>query len=422
MWVDVFFGSLMRKRNVDAVENYLKNLKTSFIGEFRTIIQQLEKDGFAFTRDILESLQIKPNRSANKTGPAQMVGKTVDQALQEHGINFDRMIPLPPNLSDQKDRIKSLVLFRTFYNKIDNQRWSELPSKTEFKNSLQVSQWLSAQKRKTFKGSLSFRDKSDYVVTITLPYSNNAFGSCPVPFVHPVSYSKYIEQEELPDASGWDNDDAVMKLCGANWCKNAPELQVSNALQKQIDAKKKELGFDDIHDSDPYQQEMVLRNMKKICIFSRNGKLTDDCRLRTIYNHDSLWKDNVRVYGKCSFSKDFIRSYTKPFEAMDCVVKQLPLKSMETKQNNGWFDIPNTVRSKINEIADKIKGSTILTIMPCVISKPSAHLLSVHGNNKKTLVTNIPRDKLFELDRRLMDYTSCVLFACQEEMYFGVGH
>ena len=369
----------------------------------------MEKDSFAFTGNILESLQIKPNQSANKTGPTQMVGKMLDQVLQEHGINFDRMILLPPKLSDQKDMIKSLVLFCTFYNKIDNQRWSELPSKTEFKKTLQVSQWLSPQKRKTFKGSLLFHDKSDYVVTITLPHSNNAFRSCPVPFVHPVSYSKYIKQEELPDASGWDDDDAVMKLCGANWCKNAPELQVSNALQKQIDAKKRELGYDEIHDSDPYQQEMVLCNMKKICIFSRNGKLTDDCRRRTIYNQDSLWKDNVRVYGKCSFSKDFIRShetiwkyltkYTKPFEAMDCVVKQLPLGLIETKQNNGWIDIPQSIRTKINEIADRIKGSTIRTIMPCVISKSIAHLLSVHGNNKKTLVTNIPRDKLFELDR-----------------------
>ncbi len=160
-----------------------------------------------------------------------MVSKTMDQVLQEHGINFDRLIPLPPKLSDYKGTIKSIILFCTFYNKIDNQRWSELPSKTEFKNSLQVSQWLLSQKRKTFKGSLSFCDKSDYVVTITLPHSNNAFGSCPVSFIHPVSYSKYIKQEELPDASGWDNDDAVMKLCGANWCKNAPELQVSNDLK-----------------------------------------------------------------------------------------------------------------------------------------------------------------------------------------------
>ncbi len=37
-------------------------------------------------------------------------------------------------------------------------------------------------------------------------------------------------------------------------------------------------------------------------------------------------------------------------------------------------------------------------------------------------MTSIPKDKLFELDRQLIDYTSCVLFACQEEMYFGVGH
>ncbi len=94
---------------------------------------------------------------------------------------------------------------------IDNQRWSELPSKTEFKNSLQISQWSLLQKRKTFKESLPFCDKSDYKITITLPHSNNAFGTCPVPFVHPVPYSKFIEQEELPDTSGWDDDNAVMK-------------------------------------------------------------------------------------------------------------------------------------------------------------------------------------------------------------------
>ena len=61
MWVDAFFGSLTKKRNVDAVENYLKQLKTSLIAKFRTIIQQLEKDSFAFAGNILESLQIKPN-------------------------------------------------------------------------------------------------------------------------------------------------------------------------------------------------------------------------------------------------------------------------------------------------------------------------------------------------------------------------
>ncbi len=176
-----------------------------------------------------------------------------------------------------------------------------------------------------------------------MPHFNNKFGTCPERFVHPVPYSKSIKQEELPDASGWDDDNAVMKLCDANWCKNAPELHVSNALQKQTDMKKKEPGIDEIHDSDPYQQEQVLRNMHKICIFGQNRKLTDDCRQRTIYNQDSLWKDNDKVYGKCLFSKDFLKShqailkylnkYTKHFEAMDCVVKQLQLETIWTNQN-----------------------------------------------------------------------------------------
>ncbi len=37
------------------------------------------------------------------------------------------------------------------------------------------------------------------------------------------------------------------------------------------------------------------------------------------------------------------------------------------------------------------------------------------------LVTNIPQDTLFSLGKHLLDYTSCVLFAYQEEMHFGVG-
>ncbi len=78
----------------------------------------------------------------------------------------------------------------------------------------------------------------------------------------------------------------MITLCGANWCKDAPELNVSSALQKQIDAKKQELEINDTHDSDPYQQEMVLCNMQKLCIFGQKGKVTDDCRQRTIYYQD----------------------------------------------------------------------------------------------------------------------------------------
>ncbi len=161
-----------------------------------------------------------------------------------------------------------------------------------------------------------------------------------------------------------------------------------SALQKQIDTKKQELGIDDTHDSDAYQQEMVLCNLQKVCIFGKKGKLTDDCKQKTIYYQDSFWKDNVRVYGKCTFSKDFLAShkliskylkkYTKPFKAMDCVVKQLSLTFIRTNQNKGWVDISKNFKSKIDEIADKIKGSKIRTIMSCVIGKQSSHSLSVH--------------------------------------------
>ncbi len=53
MWIDAVFGSLMKKRNVDAVQSYLKALKTNLIVEFTATIQQVEKDSFLFTGEIL---------------------------------------------------------------------------------------------------------------------------------------------------------------------------------------------------------------------------------------------------------------------------------------------------------------------------------------------------------------------------------
>ncbi len=56
IWIDAFFSSLMKKKNVTAVESYLKEIDTNLIEELTTIIQQLEKDSFYFTGDILKSL------------------------------------------------------------------------------------------------------------------------------------------------------------------------------------------------------------------------------------------------------------------------------------------------------------------------------------------------------------------------------
>ncbi len=87
-------------------------------------------------------------------------------------------------------------------------------------------------------------------------------------------------------------------------------------------------------------------------------------------------------------------------------------------ESKGWIVIPKDVKSCICQIADKIKGATIRSIMSFIVDNPNAHLVSVHGDNKKALVL---QGSLFAFDKSLWDYNSCILFACQEEMYFGIG-
>ncbi len=111
----------------------------------------------------------------------------------------------------------------------------------------------------------------------------------------------------------------------------------------------------------------------------------------------------------------------EPFEVPENVIKQFPINEIKSNQNIGRVIFPKEVKSCICQIADKIKGVTIHSIMPCIVDNPNAHLLSVHGEKKKILVINILQDSLFALDKCLLDYTSCILFACQEEMYFGIG-
>ncbi len=70
--------------------------------------------------------------------------------------------------------------------------------------------------QKTFNLIISFTGKGIHVVTIGLPQTINR-DECPVPHVHPILYPKYIQYEDLPDASGWEDDDVVRKTCGPNW-------------------------------------------------------------------------------------------------------------------------------------------------------------------------------------------------------------
>ncbi len=131
-----------------------------------------------------------------------------------------------------------------------------------------------------------------------------------------------------------------------------------------------------------------------------------------------LWSKFLRSHEKLA---KYQTKCTQLFEVIDNIVQQFPLKEIKSHQNKGWVRIPKDIKSKISEIADKIRGVTIQTIMPCVTNKKSAHLLCVDGYNTKSLVRNIPCNTLFALEKQLLEYSSCTLFACQEEIYFGVG-
>ncbi len=108
---------------------------------------------------------------------------------------------------------------------------------------------------------LSFSSKGNYVVTIGLPQTIDR-NECPVPHLHQIPCSKYIQHEDLPDASDWEDDDLVRKTCSPNWCKDAPNLVVSKAVGKEIKFKKKDLGYDETYNEDPYHQEMVLCSLR----------------------------------------------------------------------------------------------------------------------------------------------------------------
>ncbi len=95
---------------------------------------------------------------------------------------------------------------------------------------------------------LPFTDKGNNVITIGLPQTING-NECLVPHVHLILYSKYIQYEYLPDASGWEDDDLVRKTCRPNWCKDAPGLVVSKSVEEAIEAKKKGLGYNENYTS-----------------------------------------------------------------------------------------------------------------------------------------------------------------------------
>ncbi len=130
--------------------------------------------------------------------------------------------------------------------------------------------------------SFSFPGKGNQNVIISLPQTIKELDVCPVPYVHPIPCSKLSTYKDLPHASGWEDDDSVMKLCGADWCKDAPKSNVSSSLEQEFEEKKKQLGFDETYDKDPYLQEMLLHNLCMVSIFGCNKPLDNECKQRAI--------------------------------------------------------------------------------------------------------------------------------------------
>ncbi len=122
-----------------------------------------------------------------------------------------------------------------------------------------------------------------------------------------------------------------------------------------------------------------------VSIFGCNKRLDNDCWQKVVWYQDKLWKSNVRIFGKCLFNPIFLRSHEKLAKYLTkyTQTRQFPLKEIKSHQNKGWVRIPKDIKSKFSYIADKIRGVTIQTIMPCVTNKKSAHLLSIQGDNTK---------------------------------------
>ncbi len=231
-WIEALFQSITRKKTVASIHEYLELMKTNLSSEFNPVISQLERQSALHANEVICSFGIDLKRLLKSSFIKSITNKSLEQVLQDYSVDFNSRVSLTGKLSYQRGRIKSLKLFRTFSEKgpIDI-KFTDVRSKADFKAALQIDKWSKGTTKKTFKTSIAFPGKSNYDITIGLPQSFKNCLTCPVPYVHPVPFSKYIQCEKLPDARGWDDDDKVMKVCSPNWCKEAPDLVVPIALK-----------------------------------------------------------------------------------------------------------------------------------------------------------------------------------------------
>ncbi len=144
--------------------------------------------------EVLESFQIDFKRTSKLSVAKAMVKKTLQQVLLDRSIDFDKAVRLPPRLVYEQNKIKNLPLFQTFsFEGPLTMSWSNLPSKVDFKSSLEIDKWSKRSHRKSFKASLSMSGKTNQDVVVLLPSSVKELDVCPIPYIKPITYSKFTQ-------------------------------------------------------------------------------------------------------------------------------------------------------------------------------------------------------------------------------------
>ncbi len=102
-------------------------------------ISHLECESVQYAMEVLESFNVDFKQTSKLSVTKAMANKTLEQVLLNRSIDFDSTVKLPPTLTTIKNSINALQLFWTFsVEGPKTMTWSNLPSKVDFKSSLQI--------------------------------------------------------------------------------------------------------------------------------------------------------------------------------------------------------------------------------------------------------------------------------------------
>ncbi len=284
--------------------------------------------------------------------------------------------------------------------------------------------------------SSSSEKKSIHVnlsLDITLMNSKHS-NPCPVPFISRFNYDDLYRSISYRPGTGWDDSNYVFQVCGENWIRShlvkKKDNNKSSISRKRSPRAAGVKSLDHDQASDPIIFDLILRNFKQVCIFRPNKRTTGECRLYTDQYVDDLWLSSLRMYGRTTFTPKILKeyphaaktleAYSEGFEVADYLVKLFPISVLENLGNGKWQNIPQEVLLSINSMRQTAYKGIFKSIIPC-IPTTNQHLIRLHGTKQFHLVDYIPLLALFEGDKRTLDKTSYVLYACNAQIYFGIG-